>query len=195
MKPLPIYLLFVGLTACGITKPVVDDPVRHLLEARYDRGIPTNSKPAVAIARPFLPPYLERVELVTRTGDGRLEIHEMNLWAEPLDAAIARVVADNLRRITNSTSVQPSTNFIARDYRTLVEIRIERFDPDPDGMLVLECTWKAQPVGGGDVSPQAFLVKVPIIPLRDPLAKPLGDRIVAMNHAMILLSQTIAKAL
>ncbi len=195
MKLLPFYLLFVGLAACGITKPIVDDPVRHLLEARVDPGVPTNSKPAVAIARPSLPPYMERVELVTRTGDGRLEIHEKNLWAEPLDAAIARVVADNLRRITNSTNVQPSTNFITKDYRTLVEIRIESFDPDPSGMLVLECTWKAQPVPGGDVSPQAFLVKVPIVPLGDPLAKPLTDRVIAMNHALVLLSQKIAKSL
>jgi uncharacterized protein len=195
MKSPLSYLLFFGLSACGVTNPVKDDPVRHLLEARVAPKIPTASRPAVAIARPSLPPYLERLELVTRTGDGRVEIHQGNLWSEPLDAGISRVVADNLRRITGSTNIQPAKNFVARDYNSLVEIRIERFDPDPDGTLVLECTWKAQPLGGGDVSPRAFRTIVPVVPTGDPLSKPMSDRIVAMNQALVLLSRAIAKGL
>ena len=93
MKPLLPLLLPFCLSACSLLVPIEDDPVRHLLEASVSGKTPTAANPSIAIARPSLPPYLERVELVTRTGDGRLEVHEKNLWSEPLDAAITRVVA------------------------------------------------------------------------------------------------------
>lgn len=188
---LPILPLF--LSACSVLKPIDDDPVRHILESPISGRTPTSSSPAVAIARPSLPPYLERSEMITRTGDGRLEIHEKDLWSEPLDGGISRVVADNLRRLTGSTNIQPSGNFITRDYSYLVEIRIERFDPLPDGSLRMECTWKLQPVNGGDASPKAFRTTIPIAPSGD--SPNLSGRITAMNEALAQLSRTIAKSL
>ena len=194
MKLRPVFLLLpvLFLNACSLLAPVDDDPVRHLLEAKAPARTASAATPSVAIARPSLPPYLERVELVSRTGDGRLEVHEKHLWSEPLDAAIARVIADNLRRTTGSANIQPSTSFIGRDYSALVEIRIERFDPLPDGSLVLECTWKLQPVGGGDASPKAFRTTVPITSVE---TNDMSGRIVAMNKALEQLSRAIKGSL
>jgi uncharacterized lipoprotein YmbA len=192
MKTLALLLLPLLLAACTIFKPVEDDPVRHLLEATVSTPTPTAAAPAIAIARPSLPPYLERNELVTRTGDGRLEINENELWSEPLDSAISRVVADNLRRLTGSTNIQPAANFITRDYSALVEIRIERFDPQSDGSLLLECTWKLQPIGGGDAAPQAYRTTVPLHPSADPASGRQSGRIIAMNEALARLSRVIA---
>ena len=181
--------------ACTVFQPIDDDPVRHLLESPIAARTPTSAAPAVAIARPSLPPYLERSELITRTGDGRLEIHENDLWSEPLDAGIARVMADNLRRLTGSTNIQPSGNFITRDYTSLVEIRIERFDPLPDGSLLLECTWKLQPLGGGDAAPKAFRTTVPMTPRAESASTKMSARVTAMNEVLARLSRTIAKSL
>jgi uncharacterized lipoprotein YmbA len=192
MKALILIAFPLLLAGCTILKPVEDDPVRHLLEATVSNRTPTAAAPAVAIARPSLPPYLERNELVTRTGDGRLEIHENDIWSEPLNSAISRVVADNLRRLTGSTNIQPSGNFITRDYTSLVEIRIERFDPQPDGTLLLECTWKLQPIGGGDAAPKSYRTTVPVAPSADPTSGSKSGRIVAMNEALARLSRTIA---
>lgn len=190
-----LFLIPLCLTACSILSPVADDPVRHLLEASVSGKTPTAARPSIAIAKPSLPPYLERVELVTRTGDGRLEVHEKNLWSEPLDSAITRVVADDLRRLTGSTNIQPASNFITRDYSALVEIRIERFDPLPDGNLVLECTWKVQPIGGGDASPRAFRTAIPVTPTAEGDSDRMSARITAMNEALEQLSRTIVKQL
>lgn len=195
MKHYFLFLIPLCFSACTLLKPIADAPVRHLLDATVSAKTPTAANPSVAIARPSLPPYLERVELVTRTGDGRLEVHEKNLWSEPLDAGISRVVADNLRRLTGSTNIQPSTNFITRDYHALVEIRIERFDPEPDGSLLLACTWKLQPVGAGDAAPKAFRTSVYIAPDVKGTATPMAGRIVAMNQALEQLSRQIAKAM
>ena len=98
MKSFFLFLMPVLLGSCNLLVPIEDDPIRHLLEAEVTERTPTRGSPSIAVATPSLPPYLERVELVTRTGDGRLEVHEKNLWSEPLDAAMARVIADNLRR-------------------------------------------------------------------------------------------------
>lgn len=187
MKILPFLILPFLFTACTVFEAIEDKPLRHLLEASVPGRTPTKAAPAIAIARPALPPYLERSELVTRTGDGRLEIHEKDLWSEPLDSAIARVVADNMRRLTGSTNVQPASSFITRDYTHLVEIRIERFDPEPDGALLLECTWKLQPLAGGDAAPKSYRTTVPLPPTADRSA-----RITAMNEALARLSRVIA---
>lgn len=193
MKALLFLTLPLLLSACSILKPVDDDPVRHLLEPSVSARTPTAARPAIAIARPSLPPYLERSELITRTGDGKLKIHEKDLWSEPLDAAISRVLAENLRRLTGSTNIQPAANFITRDYTHLVEIRIERFDPQPDGSLLLECTWKLQPIAGGDASPKVFKTIVPVSPLSD--TEEASARITAMNEALAQLSKAVAKQL
>ncbi len=196
MKKLCIIFIPVLLGSCNVLSPVEVDPVRHLLEPWVPPVTTSSSRPAVAVARPTIPPYLERSELITRSGTGTVKIHEKELWAEPLDKGISRVVADNLRRLTRSTNVQPSGNFITQEYSTLVEIRIERFDPLPDGTLVLECTWKAQPVGGGDASPRSFRTTVPVVESAEVgINTGKRGRIVAMNEALARLSRTIAKSL
>jgi uncharacterized lipoprotein YmbA len=101
------------------------------------------------------------------------------------------VTAENLRRLTGSTNIQPVANFITRDYTALVEIRIDRFDPAPDGSLFFECTWKLQPVTGGDAAPKAFRTLIPITASDDPV----GARIPAMNEALARLARIIAKAM
>lgn len=195
MKTFAILSLPFLLAACTVFEPIEVNPVRHLLEASAPPRTPTRAAPAIAIARPSLPPYLERSELITRTGDGRLEIHEKDLWSEPLDAGIARVMADNIRRLTGSTNVQPSDSFITRDYSSLVEVRIERFDPEPDGSLLLQCTWKLQPIGGGDADPKSFRTTVPVTGGSDSASGNMSGRIKAMNEALAQLSRTIAKGL
>ncbi len=195
MRILVIFLMPLLFVGCNVFLPVEDDPVRHILEAKVSNKLPYRGVPAVAIARPSLPPYLERVELVTRTADGRVMIHEDDLWSEPLDAAIARVVADNLRRLTGSTNIQSAKNFVAQDYGTLVEIRIDRFDPLPDGTLALECTWKAQGIGEGEASPKSFRTMVPIPIVGSAVGIEMSGRVGAMNEALKELSEAIRGSL
>ena len=190
MKPIRFIFISLLLTGCTGLKPIADEPVRHLLEASVSARTPRLSEPAIAIARPSLPPYLERSELVTRTGDGKLKIHDRHLWSEPLDAAISRVIAENLRNLTGSANVQPSGSFISRDYSSVVEIRIDRFDPSSASILLLECTWKIQVVEGRDPSVKSFRTEVAF----EPSADPMSQRITAMNTALAQLSKEIAKS-
>ena len=181
------------LISCGALKPVKDTSVHHLLEAVIPERPVTGASPAIAISRPSLPSYLDRQQLVNRSGDGQLQMNSYHLWAEPLDAAISRVTATNLGRLTNSLNIQPVENFVTLDYQTLLEIRVSRFEPDLSNNLVLECTWKLQPVVGGVANTRPFRTTVAITPADTP--KDLSGRIAAMNESLVRLAKEISRAL
>lgn len=181
------------LASCGVLEPVEDTSVNHLLEPIVPERRVTGASPAIAIARPSLPSYLDRQQLVSRGTAGQLEMNGYHLWAEPLDAAISRVTALNLGRLTNSLNIQPVENFVTLDYQSLLEIRVSRFEPDSAGTLVLECTWKVQPVTGRVANTRPFRTTVPISPADTP--KDLSGRIAAMNEALARLAREIARSL
>jgi uncharacterized lipoprotein YmbA len=179
------------LAACGLT-PVKDISVNHLLDPIIPERQITGASPAIAISRPALPSYLDRQQLVSRSGSGQLEMNSYHLWAEPLDAAISRVTAVNLGRLMNSLNIQPVESFVTLDYQTLLEIRVSRFEPDSSGNLVFECTWKLQPVSGRVANTRPFRTSVPISPVDS--AKDLSGRVAAMNEALARLAREIARS-
>ncbi len=195
MKPLfRFLLLFLVLPACSVLKPVEDRSVNYLLDpAVPDRKL-TSSSPAVAVARPSLPSYLDRLQLVSRSATGDLQMNPYQVWAEPLDAAISRVTAANLGRLTQSLNIQPVENFITMDYQWLLELRVSQFETDAEGDVLLACTWKLQPVAGRLASTQSFRTRVtPVVPATP--TGPQSGRIKAMNDALAQLAQSIARSL
>ncbi len=187
--------LLIG--SCSVLKPVEDAPVNHLLEPLVPQRRITGSSPTVAIARPALPGYLDRSELVIRSGEGTLKMNPYQLWAEPLDSAISRVTALNLGRLTNSLNIQPVESFITLDYEWLLEIRITRFEPNGSGQVILECTWKLQPATSKRVAnTRSFSTSVPMPPPA-PSTSPEdhSGQPAAMNEALARLAREIARSL
>jgi len=179
--------LLLALTACGVLQPVKDLSVRHVLEPLVPDRELAASTPAIAISRPTLPGYLDRLQLVTRAG-GELVLSDHDLWAESLGAAVSRVTASNLSRLTGSMNIQPVENFITLDYTTLLEIKIARFEPDASNQLVLQGTWKLQPVSGKETRTRYFHITVPVPATPDIMT----DRVTAMNQALEQLARQIA---
>jgi uncharacterized lipoprotein YmbA len=197
MKNLIISLIVPCiLGSCGMLEPVKDTTINHLLEpAIPDRTI-TGSSPVIAIARPALPSYLDREQLVSRSGNGQLQMNNYHLWAEPLDAAISRVTATNLGRLKNSLNIQPVESFVTLDYQSLLEIRISKFEPDVTGNVVLECTWKTQPVSGRVADPRPFRTSIAVSAEDSAVtAASLTGRVAAMNECLARLAREIARSL
>ncbi len=184
--PIALAIVLISLTACSTFKPVKDSAIRHLLEPLVpDRSLAI-ATPAIAINRPSIPSYLDRMQLITRK-EGQLMMSQLDLWAEPLDAAIARVTASNLSRLTRSTNIQPVENFATLDYDTLLEMNITQFEPDAANQMILQGTWKRQPVTGKETSPHFFRLIVPI----PTTPAPMSDRVTAMNQALEQLARQI----
>jgi hypothetical protein len=191
---LSVLLLPFLLVSCTVLQPVEDKSVNYLLDSAVPERSITGASPAVAIASPALPGYLDRQQLVSRSGDGELLMNPNHLWGEPLDSGIARVTAANLGRLENSLNIQPVKSFVTLDYQSLLELRITRFEPDASGNVVLECTWKLQPVNGPVAPTRAFTTRVPLPAAADPLGSQTG-RVQAMNEALARLARQIAKSL
>ncbi|MDB6004829.1 MAG: rane integrity-associated transporter subunit PqiC [Prosthecobacter sp.] len=187
MKTLALLLPLL-LASCGVIKPVKDTSVNHLLDPIIPEHPITGATPAIAITRPALPSYLDRQQLVSRSADGEMQMNTNHIWAEPLDSAISRVTALNLGRLRNSLNIQPVENFVTMDYQTVLEIRVTRFELDTSHNLVLECTWKLQPVAGHLSLPHTFTTTIPVSPI-DPGMK---ARVAAMNEALARLARNIA---
>ncbi len=174
------------LSACGVLQPVKDLAVRHMLDPLVAERPLTSSAPAIAIKRPSLPEYLDRQQLVTRKGD-ELVLSDLDLWAESLSAAVSRVTASNLSRLTGSMNIRPVENFTALDYTTLLELNLTQFEPDAANTLILQGTWKLQPVNGKETPPHFFRIVVPISSAPVSMA----GRVTAMNRALQSLARQI----
>lgn len=196
IKPALICLTGLAIVSCGVLDPVKDYTVNHVLEAAAPPRNITGHSPVIAVARPSIPGYLDRQQLVIRSGDGQLVINPNQLWAESLDDSIARVTAENLGRIRNSLNIQPVTAFIAMEYSHLLEMRFLRFDADAaTRSVILDCTWRLQPVSGRLAPARPFRIEVSIDDPNFTAISPQEARVAAMNHALAQLATAIAREL
>jgi uncharacterized protein len=60
---------------------------------------------SVSVGPVIVPAHLDRLEIVTKPSRHRLELAEFDLWAEPLDENIARILVENLSRLLGTDEV------------------------------------------------------------------------------------------
>lgn len=79
---------------------------------------------SIGIGPVYLPEYLNRPQIVTRTGKYTLDISEFDRWAAPLDAVFSRVLAENLSILlyTDRIYLYPWNASRRFDYQVSIEI-------------------------------------------------------------------------
>ena len=109
--------------------------------------------PGVVVAVVRLPEYLDRPQLVKRSGDNRLQLEEFEQWGGNLARDLTRVMAENLTLLLGSDAVvaAPHTLRLKPDYR--VELEVLRFERAGDARVHLTAKWWIQ--RGTDGSPLA----------------------------------------
>ena len=133
-------LCLLILAGCGITKPsrfYILTPVEESGSA-----IHAAQGPAVGIGPLRFPDYLDRPEIVHRSGDNQLYYAGSDRWAEPLKATFGRTLAENLSVLlpTDRTSMHPWPRDTAIDYQ--LALSVTRFDSDAEGTVVLSAHWE-----------------------------------------------------
>ncbi len=95
----------------------------------------------VGLRRVELPDYLDRPQIVTRTGPNTLQLAEFDRWAAPLKESFTRVLAENLVTLlpTNRIAVFPWTRTTPIDYEVSVEVI--RFEGTLGAECVLVARW------------------------------------------------------
>ena len=136
-----------------------------------------------------LPKYLDRPQIVTRTGYNQLVLAEFDRWAEPLQENVARVLAETLSLLipTDQVLLQAWSRSTSLDYQVTVEVL--QFEGWLGGESRLLALWSI--LDGAELT---------LWSQRASLNAPVGGReyeamVVAMNQLLEWLSRDLARAI
>jgi uncharacterized lipoprotein YmbA len=138
-----LAVLAAGLTlaGCADTQPTRFYALSPLEDA--PGGTPPANLPelTVGVGPVTLPPYLDRPQLVTRSGGNRMVLADFDSWVEPLQGMFARVLGENLALLlgTDDVLMLPQRRDFSLDRQ--VEVDVTRFDVDNVGNAVLDARW------------------------------------------------------
>jgi hypothetical protein len=107
--------------------------------------VPRGSAGLVGVLPVRLPGHMERPQLVTWAGPGELRVDEYLRWAEPIDAGVARTLAENLDALLPAHPVirSPWPAAVTPFCRVRVDLRV--FGLQESGEVRLEGRWVLLP--------------------------------------------------
>lgn len=184
--PMLILILF-AVSGCG-TSPRPD--FYHLEQDASTQLTGLERGLAIGIGPVNMAPYLDRPQIVTRSGSHKLELSEFHRWSEPLKISVSRIIGINLSNLleTNRVYQLPRRNkSIPLDFQ--VAIDIARFDGQLGGDARLTARWSLH---GKDGKP--LLTKVSII-TEATEGEDFEHLVAAENRALQKLSTEIADAI
>ena len=100
----------------------------------------------VAIGPVRLPDYLDRPQIVTRSGKNELKLSEFDRWAGSLESDVSRVLVEDISSLLppDCASVVRWTSYsesqVSASYR--VEVSVERFEGTPGDSVLLKAQWE-----------------------------------------------------
>ncbi len=139
-KLLTLSIVTILLSGCiGGSSPAVK---YYLLDPQSAPAIvDTKDSVSLEVSRIKLPQYLDRPQIVSRTGDHQLKLSELNQWGGNLRKNLLRTLAVNLsqRLNTSHVAVAPHRSAFEASYR--VSVDIIRFERDADNHVHLSAQW------------------------------------------------------
>ena len=151
---LAVFFL-VSFSGCVNLQPT-EDVTRHYALGAASGSLslsPTVAQPALYIARPNLPSYLEGPNLQFRSGDGAVRSLGSARWVEPLDQGVARALGE-LMLESGSVVVRGYYPWPAASRKTpQLKVDLYRFGARADGAIELSARWQIV-AGDGTVERQ-----------------------------------------
>ena len=194
-QAIPIALAAILLPSCGVLKPK-EDPTKHFVlrpTAAPSGASSAYSKLTISVGPTLVPAYLDRVQMVSAGAGNQLKVDEYEIWAEPLDRAISRVLADNISRRINNPRVVPYPDLDLNKYDYRVAIWVKRFERDASGEIVLDCAWGIGGMPGSDLPSVNKTSRITVTGPADPADS--SGLAAAMSEALAKLSEEVRKQL
>jgi len=193
--PVPLACAALALAAAAGCVSLKRTPEARFFVLRALAEPPTLPQPPasfrlVGMLPVRIPGYLDRAQLVTWTHPGELRVDEFLRWAEPLDTAITRTLAEDLDTLLPETHVIRAPWAAGVKPRCRVRVGLTQFGPQTDGEVRLEGRYVLLPAG--DEKPLAVR---PVSLRRGPLAGPASDPgagVEAMSELLRDLAREIA---
>ena len=195
-QAIPIALTVVLLPSCGALKPK-EDPTQHFVlrpTAAPGGSTTSHSNLTISVGPTLVPAYLDRVQMVSAgASSNQLKVDEYEIWAEPLDRAISRVLADNLSRRMKAPRVVPYPDLDLTKYDYRVAIWVKRFERDTSGEIVLDCAWGIGGMPGSDLPMVNKTSRITVPGPADPADS--SGLAAAMSEALAKLSEDVRRQL
>ena len=137
-----------------------------------------------------LPQFLNRPQIVTRSGPNRLTVSEFHRWGGYFDQDFLRVLAQDISILlpTNRVIEFPWEDRADPDYR--IAFNVQQFDGQPGNFVLLNATWTIK----GQKGTKALYARRSII--RQPVSGNDYEALVsAHSQALAALSREIAAAI
>jgi uncharacterized lipoprotein YmbA len=142
-----IAIIFIGIipllaAGCGTSAPSRFYTLNSLKSAEpLQPPAGENIGTIVRIGPVDIPDYLDRPQIVTRTGQNELYVAEFDRWGGSLRNDVSRVLIENISSILapGRITVVPWKQYAPGAYR--VPLTISRLDVTPGGNLYLKAQW------------------------------------------------------
>jgi uncharacterized protein len=146
----------------------------------------------VAVEPLLIPSYLDRPQIVIRTGGGNeLFISEFNQWGESLRGNLSRVLIENLSLLLNSDRIflMPGLKRQRPDFRAFV--KIIQFERDGDGTIRLTIRWKLSDRGKKVLFRESLVLTGAKVALGDypAIAQTMSHLLTEFAHRMVAVIQ------
>ncbi len=145
--------------------------------------------PVLAVRRVTIPPYLDRQQMVTRGPGPRLTLAETHNWIEPLQAAIARVFAEDLGALLGTSRIYLPEQDLPRRPELELVLDIFAFEPRSDGTVMLDARVRLHR-GEALALERRERIRIPLTSPSD-----YGAMAAAMSEALAELARRTAAAL
>ena len=160
MRLVAALLVALPLGACGITG-TSPEPSFYTLASEAPPPAAASAATYLVVVGPVtIPEVVDRPQIVTRTAENRVELHEQARWAAPLRSEIPRVIADALAKrlpgARTATSEQRASG--APDIRVLIDV--QRFDTSSAGADI-QASWTVRTKEGSNPLAGRSLVTEP----------------------------------
>jgi len=138
----------VLLAGCSILAPQPDPSRFFVLAPLADATARTSGTEAeplptvvLGVGPIKLPPYLDRNAMAIRVSATQITYSSLDLWAEPLDVNVARVLLQNLSVLLGTERILMYPWPIAVKVNYQVEVQVLRLDASSSGEAQLTARW------------------------------------------------------
>ena len=142
----------------------------------------------IGVGPVIMPGYLDRTQIVTRSGPDRVKLATFHRWAEPLESGIARILADEIgaRVPTDRIVMFPWPGIVARAIQYQVVVTVDRFDGSLDGNVTLDTRWRILGKNGDELAFSRSTITETVA------GSGYDSMVAAMSRTLVALSQEIA---
>jgi len=145
---LALLTVLLLASACSVSTP----PIRHLQLSSGARESGAQDDPVIVIETVDLPDYLLRDELARRIDDVTLHYNPYLRWAEPLDLAVQRVLAELLSELLDTRRVVRFPAAPRSEVDWFLSVRLQRFERESSRAVLLgEASWARATTPGDTV--------------------------------------------